>query len=140
MVRKNDDGERVRITTPGELAEMFNKFAEGATKEALFVVAFDGQNGLIGINQVYEGTATGTSVRIGEILQPALLMNAAGVAVVHNHPSTNCDPSEEDLKLTVELLAAAKTMDLVMLDHIVVGGSDRYTSIRRENQDIDWQS
>ena len=67
LVRKNDDGERVRITTPGELAEMFNKFAEGATKEALFVVAFDGQNGLIGINQVYEGTATGTSVRIGEI-------------------------------------------------------------------------
>jgi DNA repair protein RadC len=140
IVRTGDDGDRTRIVTPQDLANLFNDYAESATKEALFVVSFDGQNGVIGINKVYDGTATGTSVRIAEVLQPSLLMNAAGFAVVHNHPSGNADASEEDLKLTQELLKAASVMDLVMLDHIVIGGNNKHTSIRRDNQEFDWNS
>jgi DNA repair protein RadC len=120
---------------------MFEEYGDKATKEALFVAAFDGQNGVIGINKLYEGTATGTSVRIAEIFQPLLVMNAVGFALVHNHPSTNTEPSNEDIKLTSEVLKAAALMDLTMLDHIIIGGAGehKYTSIRRENQDLDWQ-
>jgi len=97
---------------------------------------------VIGINQVYSGTATGTSVRIAEVLQPLLLLNAVGFALVHNHPSTNVSASDADLQLTAEMLSAAKLMDLTMLDHIIVGGKgdSTYTSIRRDNQGMDWNN
>jgi DNA repair protein RadC len=142
LVRVGDDGDRVRVVTPADLASMFDEFADKATKEALFVVAFDGQNGVIGINQVYSGTATGTSVRIAEVLQPVIAMNAVGFALVHNHPSTNVQASEQDLELTKEMLKAASLMDLTMLDHLVIGGKgdETYTSIRRDNQDMDWDN
>jgi DNA repair protein RadC len=142
LVRVGDDGDRVRVVTPSDLASMFDEFAEKATKEALFVVAFDGQNGVIGINQVYSGTATGTSVRIAEVLQPVIAMNAVGFAIVHNHPSTNVQASEADLQLTREMLKAASLMDLTMLDHLVIGGKgdETYTSIRRDNKDMDWDN
>jgi DNA repair protein RadC len=141
LVRTGDDGDRTRVVTPDDLAAMFEEYGDKATKEALFVAAFDGQNGVIGINKLYEGTATGTSVRIAEIFQPLLVMNAVGFALVHNHPSTNTEPSNEDIKLTSEVLKAAALMDLTMLDHIIIGGAGehKYTSIRRENQDLDWQ-
>jgi len=142
LVRVGDDGDRVRVVTPADLASMFDEFADKATKEALFVVAFDGQNGVIGINQVYSGTATGTSVRIAEVLQPVIAMNAVGFALVHNHPSTNVQASAQDLELTKEMLKAASLMDLTMLDHLVIGGKgdETYTSIRRDNQDMDWDN
>lgn len=142
LVRVGDDGDRVRVVTPADLASMFDEFADKATKEALFVVAFDGQNGVIGINQVYSGTATGTSVRIAEVLQPVIAMNAVGFALVHNHPSTNVQASAQDLELTREMLKAASLMDLTMLDHLVIGGKgdETYTSIRRDNQDMDWDN
>ena len=142
LVRVGDDGDRVRVVTPADLASMFDEFADKATKEALFVVAFDGQNGVIGINQVYSGTATGTSVRIAEVLQPVIAMNAVGFALVHNHPSTNVQASAQDLEQTKEMLKAASLMDLTMLDHLVIGGKgdETYTSIRRDNQDMDWDN
>ena len=142
LVRVGDDGERVRVTTPSDLASLFDEFADKATKESLFVVAFDGQNGVIGINQVYTGTATGTSVRIAEVLQPVIAMNAVGFALVHNHPSANVQASEQDLELTREVLKAASLMDLTMLDHLVIGGKgdETYTSIRRDNQDMNWNN
>lgn len=142
LVRTGDDGERIRVTTPDDLAQLFEEYADKATKEALFVVAFDGQNGVLGINQVYSGTATGTSVRIAEVLQPLLLLNAVGFALVHNHPSTNVSASDADLQLTKEMLHAASIMDLTMLDHIIVGGKgdNTYTSIRRDNLDMNWNN
>jgi DNA repair protein RadC len=61
---------------------------------------------------------------------------------VHNHPSTNVQASAQDLELTKEMLKAASLMDLTMLDHLVIGGKgdETYTSIRRDNQDMDWDN
>ena len=140
LVRVGNDGARTRVQSPEELASLFTEYADQVTKEALFVVAFDGQNGVIGINKVYEGTATGTSVRITEILQPVMVMNAAGLAVVHNHPSGDPVASDADIQLTKELIEAAKIMDFMLLDHVVIGANGRHSSIRRDNQDLDWQS
>jgi DNA repair protein RadC len=135
IVRTDIGGDRNRVTTPPELYELFQTMAAGATKESLFVVAFDGQNGIIGIDEVYKGTATGTSVRIAELFHPLVHMNAVGFALVHNHPSTNIDPSDADLQLTAEVVTAAKMMDLEFLDHLIVGDKD-YTSIRSKHTSL----
>jgi DNA repair protein RadC len=96
----------------------------------LFVIAFGGRNNLLGIHRVYQGTATGTSVRIGELIRSALLMGAVGFALVHNHPSGDSQASDEDISLTSEVAKAASLLDLSFIDHLVVGSNGAFTSIR----------
>ncbi len=133
IVRTNIDGEPARVTSPSELAEMFRGFAGTQTRESLFVIAFNGQNGVIGIDKLYEGTATGTSVRINEIFHPLVHLNAVGFALAHNHPSLDVTASDADLALTKEVLKAAHVFDLTMLDHIILGENNHF-SIRSATQ------
>jgi DNA repair protein RadC len=124
------------ITTPRELAALFREFADAEMSEALFVVSFGGRNNLLGIHRVYTGTATGTSVRIGELMRSALMMGAVGLALVHNHPSGDSEASNEDIGLTSEVAKAASLLDLSFIDHLVVGANGAFTSIRSQKPNI----
>jgi DNA repair protein RadC len=126
----------LRVESPRELANVFREFADAELSESLFVVSFGGRNNVLGIQRLYQGTATGTSVSVGEILRSALLMGAVGFALVHNHPSGDEAASEEDVKLTQDVESAARLMDMIFLDHLVVGFGGSYTSIRSQKPDI----
>ncbi len=71
--------------------------------------------------EIYRGTLDRAVVEPREILKRALLSNAAGVILYHNHPSGDPTPSREDREFTRRLCAAAETLGLRLLDHIVVG-------------------
>jgi DNA repair protein RadC len=120
------------ITSPRDLAALFREFADAEMSEALFVVSFGGRNNLLGIHRIYSGTATGTSVRVGELLRSALMMGAVGMALVHNHPSGDHQPSDEDIRLTADVAKAATLLDVQFLDHLVVGANGAFTSIRSQ--------
>jgi len=129
--------KKLRVESPRELAAAFREFAAEESQESLFVVAFDGRNNVIGIQRIYQGTATGTSVALGEIMRSAILLGSVGFAMVHNHPSGDPFASDEDVKLTKDVEAAARLMDLVFLDHLVVAaGGEGYTSIRSNNPSL----
>jgi len=96
----------------------------------------DGRNQVLGIQELYRGTATGTSVRVGEIIAPALRLEACGVIVVHNHPSGLVDASEEDLEVTTSIRLACELMDIQFLDHVILGGDSAVVSIRREHGEL----
>ena len=68
-------------------------------------------------------------VRVGELFRDAVRLNAAGVILVHNHPSGDPTPSPDDLHLTAEALAAGRLLDIQLLDHLVIG-HDAYVSLR----------
>ena len=68
-------------------------------------------------------------VRVGELFRDAVRLNAAGVILVHNHPSGDPTPSPDDLHLTAEALAAGRLLDIDLLDHLVIG-HDAYVSLR----------
>jgi DNA repair protein RadC len=132
VVRKKLSNKSAIITSPRELVALFREFADTEMSEALFVVAVGGRNNLLGIHRIYSGTATGTSVRIGELLRSALMMGAVGFALVHNHPSGECDASDEDIRLTADVAKAATLLDVQFLDHLVVGANGAFTSIRSQ--------
>ncbi len=71
--------------------------------------------------EIYRGTLDRAVVEPREILKRALLTNAAGVILYHNHPSGDPSPSREDREFTRRLAAAAESVGLRLLDHIVVG-------------------
>jgi DNA repair protein RadC len=126
---------RQRVQSPADLAALAMPLLARREQEELHVAVVDGRNGLLALHQVYVGTATGTSVRIAELLRPVVDGGGVGFALVHNHPSGDPEPSEEDLRLTAEVVAAARLLDLEFLDHLVIGRG-RWVSIRSQRPTI----
>ena len=127
--------ERTRVQAPADLAAIAQPIFGRSAQEQLHIAIVDGRNGLLDLRHVYTGTSTGTSVRIGELLRPVLEAHGVGFAAVHNHPSGDPEPSDEDLRLTSELLAAARLLDIEFLDHLVIGHG-RWVSIRSKQPSI----
>ena len=126
---------RQRVQSPADLAALATPLLARREQEELHVAVVDGRNGLLALHQVYVGTATGTSVRIAELLRPVVDGGGVGFALVHNHPSGDPEPSDEDLRLTAEVAAAARLLDLEFLDHLVIGRG-RWVSIRSQRPTI----
>jgi len=96
----------------------------GRQQHESFVVLFlDVKNRLLTMKEMFRGTLTHTSVYPREVVKAALAHNAASVMLAHNHPSGTADPSEADLLLTRSLVQALALVDVRVLDHFVVAGS-----------------
>lgn len=130
------EAQPYRVERPVAAVELFRADADRLTQESLWVMTLDGRNGLMGIERVYQGTATGTSVRIGELFRYAVSAGGVGIVLVHNHPSGDPEPSDEDIRITKEVIAASKLLDIEVLDHLVLGAAGSYRSIRSENQSL----
>jgi DNA repair protein RadC len=77
------------------------------------------------------GTRASTSVSLPEVFVPACLTpGTTALLVVHNHPSGDPTPSVDDAQLTLRLCKAADTLDMPLLDHLIVGDAGRYYSFR----------
>ncbi len=88
--------------------------------EVFAVMLLDAQNRLIEYVDLFRGTLTQTSVYPREVVREALVKNAAGVILVHNHPSGLSQPSRADECLTQTLVKALTLIDVRVLDHLVV--------------------
>jgi DNA repair protein RadC len=78
---------------------------------------------------VYAGNLAGSSVRVGEVYRDAVRRLAAGIVVVHNHPSGDPSPSADDLRITRELADAGRLLDIDLLDHVIVA-AEGWVSLR----------
>jgi DNA repair protein RadC len=91
--------------------------------ESFVVVFVDVKNRLIDAQEMFRGTLTHTSVYPREVVVAALRRNASGVMLAHNHPSGFASPSDADLTLTHALVKALALVDVRVLDHFVVAGT-----------------
>jgi DNA repair protein RadC len=86
---------------------------------------------VLGVPEIYVGNIDTTSVRVAEVLRPAIRDNCPSVIVVHNHPSGDPTPSPEDILVTRRINASAEAMDIDLLDHIIIG-SDGHVSMKEK--------
>lgn len=117
------------IRTPADVAEPLLDDMAALEREELRVLLLDTKNVVTARRTVYRGNLAGSSVRVGEVFRDAVRALAAAVVVVHNHPSGDPAPSGEDLRITAELTAAGRLLDIELLDHVIVGRG-RWTSLR----------
>jgi len=85
------------------------------------VIYINVKNEVIDYSLLNEGTLDNVAVYPRRIIESALSHHASGVILVHNHPSGNPEPSKEDKLLTKEIADAAYTLDIRVLDHLIVG-------------------
>ena len=90
------------------------------TREHLMVIFLNARNEMIYKKPMFIGTLNANLVHPREIFQEALKQNAASVILVHNHPSGDPDPSEDDLTITKRIVEAGKIMGIDILDHVII--------------------
>ena len=120
---------RWTIRGPHDVADRLILQMGRLEREELRVVMLDTKNHVLRVATVYQGNVSSSLVRVGELFRDAVRLNAAGVILVHNHPSGDPTPSPDDLHLTAEALAAGRLLDIQLLDHLVIG-HDAYVSLR----------
>ena len=115
------------LTSPQLTAGWMQGRLHDLEHEVFEVVHLDSQHRVLGPHRISTGTIDSASVHPREVVKAALAANAAAVILVHNHPSGCTDPSDADRHLTNRLRTALQTVDIRVLDHVIVSSEGYYS-------------
>jgi DNA repair protein RadC len=96
-------------------------------KECAWAVFLDRQNKTVATVKISEGGCHSTIIDMKVLFSYALLCNACGIVLTHNHPSGNLKPSEQDNALTYKTQEAAKLLDMYLVDHVIITADGYYS-------------
>lgn len=116
-----------KITSPSDIAEIFIPILRDELKEKFFVICLSSSNKVIKQELISVGHLNASVVHPREVFKVAIENNSASIVVLHNHPSGNTEPSNEDILLTKKLVETGKIMEIPLFDHIIIAG-DGYSS------------
>ena len=119
--------ERVAIRCSKDIYDLFHPLLCDAPLEEFWVLLLNQSGKAIDHVRVSTGGIAGTYVDVRVVLREALLKQATQMAVVHNHPSGNNHPSQEDRTLTLRISKAAETMNIRLIDHVIICESSYYS-------------
>lgn len=94
---------------------------DGKSAECFAVMFLDTQHRLSALETLFHGTLSHTIAYPREVVKRALILDAAAVILVHNHPSGRTDPSPQDVQLTRAMIESLALIDVKVLDHFIVG-------------------
>jgi DNA repair protein RadC len=122
MVKESSKGKSLR----GSL-EAYNilkpLFAEEDDVEKMFFIFMDQKNQIISIENLFTGSIAGSAIYPRELIKRVIRLKANALVMVHNHPSGDPNPSNEDKSITLTVMVAASSIDVRLLDHIIIGES-----------------
>ena len=133
---RDSDGRVVDVPTvllkdPRTAAVVFAPLIADQPVEVFGVACLSTRYRLLAWHLLSRGTRVSTPVSMPDVFLPACLTpGTTGLMVVHNHPSGDPTPSQDDARLTLRLCAAADVLDMPLLDHLIVGDGHRYFSFR----------
>jgi DNA repair protein RadC len=114
------EGERRRITGSSDVAQIAAPYLRGRRHERVVVVVCDSSGGVLRVAPLTDGAADRSLIPVRDVLSAVLAVGGTRFAVAHNHPSGSVEPSAADTEVTSRLRAAAETVGLRFLDHVIV--------------------
>lgn len=112
--------DKTVVKTPEDVANVAGGRLKGKKKEHFLVLLLDTRGQLIRTAEISVGSLDSSIVHPREVFKEAISASAASVIFVHNHPSGDSEPSEDDIKLTKRLADAGEIMGIDVLDHIII--------------------
>lgn len=112
--------ERKKITSSISVFELMQPIIGELEHEEFWIIYLNNSNKVIQKQQLSKGGITGTLVDVRLVLKSALEVGATGLILTHNHPSGTLKPSEADKQITNKLKLAAQSLDIKVLDHVIV--------------------
>ncbi|MFH1846465.1 MAG: DNA repair protein RadC [Candidatus Omnitrophota bacterium] len=119
--------DRDLLSSPQVVCDYLKVALKGLSDEEFCMLFFDGRNQLIEMETLKTGTVNRAVVFPRKIVERALYHHAVSVIVAHNHPSGALQPSQEDRDITRTIKEALKTVDISLLDHIIIGGNEYFS-------------
>ncbi len=130
--RSEDALEKKKIVSSLSAFELMQPIIGDIQHEEFWIIYLNNSNKVIQKNQLSKGGITGTLVDVRLVLKNALEVGATGIILAHNHPSGTLTPSEADKQLTNKLKVASESLDIKVLDHVIVT-EKAYFSFADEN-------
>jgi len=126
--RKSENVQKIKkIGSSRDVYNIFLALLADIPHEEFWVLFLNQANKIIGKEKISSGGVSSTIADKRMIVKSALERLATGIILVHNHPSGNLKPSQSDIDLTNKTKAAAKLLDILVLDHIIVSSSGYYS-------------
>lgn len=113
--------ERLKLMTPSAIANHYMDAMRYLTKEQLMILSLDSKNCLMKETVLSVGTVNASLVSSREVFLEALRCDAVSIVLLHNHPSGDPTPSDQDISVTKKILQAGKIIGIHLIDHIIVG-------------------
>lgn len=118
---------------PALVAELLNSVASLNVmgEEHCYMLGLNNKGKLIGLFFISKGTVNMTCLNPREVFMRALLIGASSIALCHNHPSGDPEPSRQDMEMTKRFKEAGELLGIPVMDHIIIGGSSYYSFMER---------
>jgi DNA repair protein RadC len=108
------------FTSPADVAARYQPMLRDLQQEVFMVVSLNSSNRLISEQKITTGLLNSSLTHPREVFRRAIVEHAASVILIHNHPSGNCEPSEEDVRVTRQIVEAGQIIGIPVHDHIIV--------------------
>lgn len=118
---------KIKITTSKDLVAYFTPYMRDMKKEIFKAVLLDGKNKIIKDVTISEGTLTKSIVHPREVIKEAVTESAAAFVLIHNHPSGEPQPSQDDIEITNRIVSACELVGIRVLDHIIIGDNNYFS-------------
>mgnify|MGYP003761887483 FL=1 len=125
--RETDQKKLDKINTSRSVFDIMNPLLGHLSHEEFWVLYLNNSNKILAKTQMSKGGMTGTVVDVRIVLKQALEHSATAIVLVHNHPSGTLRPSSADTQLTKKFKLAAESLDIKVLDHIIVTEKDYFS-------------
>ncbi len=124
------------IKSPKDVLNLYSPRLEGLKKETFLMVMLNVRKKVVRDEVISIGSLSGTVVHPREVFRPAIKESAHSIVIVHNHPSGDPSPSEEDREITNALSKAGKLLDIPLVDHVILAGcgDGKYYSFRETGE------
>ena len=116
-----------KVSSPKDIADIFIPLLKDELKEKFMLVCLNSANKIIKYETISIGTLNSSVVHAREIFKAAIENSSASIILIHNHPSGNPEPSNEDISVTKKLVETGKVLDIPVYDHLIIAGNT-YTS------------
>lgn len=119
------------MNSPEKIADLMTDIYEldKQAVEFVYLLALNSKSKVLGVYQVSKGTVNASLIAPREVYMVALMIGAVNIVVVHNHPSGDTTPSNEDLNSTKRIKEAGELIGVKLLDHLIIGNA-RYHSMK----------
>jgi len=121
------ENQIVQFTSPAKVADIYRPLLGNLKKEVFYVILLNSAMKRITEYEVSKGILDASLVHPREVFNPAIRHSARGIIIIHNHPSGDVLPSDEDLTVTNRLVESGKLLEIPVFDHLIISDSGYFS-------------
>ena len=125
--KKIDNIKQIKIYSSNSIYDYYKDKLKDKLQEYFYCIYLDTKNHIIKDKLLFIGTINESLIHPREIFKEAYLLSASSIICIHNHPSGNVNPSNNDIIMTKQLVEVGKILGIKVLDHIIIGKNNYYS-------------